>query len=153
VPISSACDATANHTDRDFIDACIDGQLLSPSKLTLVARNASVTRVRDSEANYYADVVAGVAPSIGVGGSVVENFGMGFARATNASFGVMGVGRDSGLLDRLKKEGKIGVKAFSLWVGSDVKYLQDWDPKAEVGAPLYYISRWKVLWKLTALIT
>lgn len=90
----------------------------------------------DSEANYYADVVEGVAPSISVGGKAVENFGMEFAEATNASFGIMGLGKGSGLLDKLKEEGKIGVKAFSLWVGSDVKYLQNWNPGAQVGGIL-----------------
>ncbi|PWW73987.1 hypothetical protein C7212DRAFT_346561 [Tuber magnatum] len=33
---------------------------------------------------------------------------MAFAKATNASFGIMGLGKGSGQLDRLKKEGKIG---------------------------------------------
>ena len=90
----------------------------------------------DNETNYYADLVEGVAPSISIGKTKVENFSMEFAKATNASFGIMGLGKKSGLLDRLKEEGKIGVKAFSLWVGSDVKYLQNWNPGAEVGGIL-----------------
>ena len=116
-----------------MVDACTEAQLLSASKLSLPSGNSSVFHIEDSEGDYNADVVPGVAPSIKVGGTVVENFGMGFAKATNASFGIMGLGRESGLLDLLKKEGKIGAKAFSLWIGSDVKEFQDWDGHPQVG--------------------
>ena len=123
---------------------------MSETKLGLPSGNSSVVHIVDNEGNYDADIVPGVAPSIKVGGSVVENFGMGFAKATNASFGIMGLGRDSGLLDRLKKEGNIGAKAFSLWIGSDFKEFQDWDGHPQVGIRFPRNSDQKMLIRILA---
>ncbi|CUS12729.1 unnamed protein product [Tuber aestivum] len=119
-----------NGFDNDFDDEISEGELLSAARASSPSGNSSVARILDSERNNYIDIVPGVASRITVGDSVIENSEMAFAKDTNASFGIMGLGKYSVLLDRLKKEGNIGAKAFSLWIGSGAKRSRDWDADA-----------------------
>lgn len=147
IPLSAACDYTGGNTQNPwsgFLDNCADGQLLDPAKSTTIKQSTSgvfsLPASNDLDfwpENYTATGGTG-SDTISIGGVELTEFDMNFATGANTSFGHIGLGKDSTLLDRLVKDGHIAARAFSMFQGSDVKYTQNWDPDAKV---CLYISQ------------
>lgn len=135
IPISAACDVIgpkASAPLKDFLDNCADGQRLDPTTSTTIKQSTSGVLNLESDAeDYYVKGGTG-SDTIRVGNVELANFDMNFATETNTSFAHVGLGPDSTLLTRLKEEGHIAARAFSMFAGSDVSYGQDWDPNAKV---------------------
>lgn len=141
IPLAEACDVKGENPTRpdgEYLDNCAGKQTLDASRSTTISLDESAgLELQDNEANYYAKGIMGTEELVvGGDGAVVEReYGFGFATATNASFGVMGLGEDSALLAGMKKRGEIAARAFSLWMGADISYRQSWDRDARVGFP------------------
>lgn len=141
VPLSAACDAIGPDPSRpykDYLDNCADGQRLDPETSTTIKQSSS--GVFELPSNHGADywpwnhtAKGGTgSDTIKVGGVELTQFDLNFASEVNTSFVHVGLGKDSTLLDRLKKDGHIAARAFSMFQGSNVRYSQDWDPNARV---------------------
>ncbi|KAI5850413.1 aspartic peptidase domain-containing protein [Morchella snyderi] len=138
-PLAEACNNTGPDDTKPwnkYLENCYEGQLLDPSKsktMTQTPNGAFTVPSTDTDLwgeAYWGEGSTGT-DTVTIAGVDIPDIELNFATGINASHAHLGLAKGSTLLDKLVEQKIINARAFSLFVGSDVRYLQNWDPNAK----------------------
>lgn len=143
LPLASACTNVGPNADMPWykwLENCYEDQLLDPNNSTTLKETAgssfsvpSSSEIADLWTEAYRGTGVTGTDTLSIGGVDVPDLELNFATGINGSHAHVGLAKGSTLLDKLVEQGTIAARAFSLFVGTDVRYTQDWDPNAKDG--------------------
>lgn len=141
-PLAEACNNTGPDDTKPwykFLENCYENQLLDPSKSTTITQTPngafsvpSTSERADQWGEFYQGSGGTGTDTMTIAGVDIPDLELNFATGINSSHAHVGLAKGSTLLDKMVEQKLINARAFSLFVGSDVRYLQNWDPNAKV---------------------
>ncbi|KAH0608053.1 uncharacterized protein H6S33_002105 [Morchella sextelata] len=140
-PLAEACNNTGPDDTKPwykYLENCYENQLLDPSKSTTMTQTPngafsvpSTSELADVWGEAYRGQGGTGTDTMTIAGVDIPDVELNFATGINSSHAHVGLAKGSTLLDKLVEQKIINARAFSLFVGSDVRYLQNWDPNAK----------------------
>ncbi|RPB17708.1 acid protease [Morchella conica CCBAS932] len=140
-PLAEACNNTGPDDTKPwykFLENCYENQLLDPSKSTTITQTPngafsvpSTSERADQWGEFYQGSGGTGTDTMTIAGVDIPDLELNFATGINSSHAHVGLAKGSTLLDKMVEQKLINARAFSLFVGSDVRYLQNWDPNAK----------------------
>lgn len=141
-PLAEACNNTGPDDTKPwykFLENCYENQLLDPSKSTTMTQTPngafsvpSTSDLKDQWGEFYRGSGGTGTDTVTIAGVDIPDLELNFATGVNGSHARVGLAKGSTLLDKMVEQKLINARAFSLFVGSDVRYMQNWDPNAKV---------------------